>query len=622
MTPEISLPASLRDMIHEQVRRNPDAVALFAPGCRPLTYRRLLDQIDMVGRTLRAHGIQRANSVAVVLPNGPDMATAFLGIAAHARCAPLNPSYRGEEIEFYLNDLAAKAVVIPAGVDSPVRGIAAKLGLTVLAAEPSIDAVAGAFRFQSTLPAVEEQADYGEEGDIALILHTSGTTSRPKQVPLSQRNLWTSAHNIAEALALSPGDRCLNVMPLFHIHGLIGVLCSSIYAGGAVVCSAGFDSATFAELLREFQPTWYSAVPTIHQSVLALAAKAPTIAGQAKLRLIRSSSSSLPPTVMAELEATFGVPVIESYGMTEACHQMASNPLPPGQRKPGSVGLPAGPEMAVMDDDGNLLPAGECGEIVIRGANVTSGYVNHPAANEAAFTNGWFRTGDRGRTDEEGYFYITGRTKEMINRGGEKISPREIDEVLLEHPAVGQAVAFAVPHPTLGEDVAAAIVLADGQPVSENELRRFVFNRLAAFKVPSRILTIASIPKGPTGKLQRIGLAKQLEAELRLQFIEPRTELERSVAAAMEEVLNRNSIGAKDNFFFLGGDSLKAARVVAKLSSEFQVELRAVALFLNPTPEELSLEITRLLAEDSGLLEDLLTEVEEMSDEEIRRHLQ
>ena len=514
--------------------------------------------MDYVGSVVRAEGIDRSGRVAVVLPNGPDMAVAFLGVAAFATCAPLNPQFRHEEFDFYLRDLRAEAVVVAAGVDTPVRDVAKRLNLKVLELISSTDLEAGRFRFEGSTMQRAPVADCAQPNDVALMLHTSGTTARPKLVPLTHRNLCVSAQNIRDVLALSFDDCCLNVMPLFHIHGLVGVLLSSIFAGGSVVCSTGYENNSFADLMHDFQPTWYSAVPTMHQSILALAKENPAVAASGHLRLIRSSSSSLPPTVMAVLEETFDVPVIESYGMTEAAHQMASNPLPSAMRKPGSVGRPAGPEMAIMDDDGNQLPVGETGEIVIRGPNVTSGYCNNPEANEAAFRDGWFRTGDRGRTDDDGYFYITGRTKEMINRGGENISPREIDEVLLEHAAVAQAVAFAVPHPTLGEDVTAAVVLRSESAASENELRRFAFERLAPFKVPSRILIVRSVPKGPTGKLQRIGLHKALQEQLHFQYVEPRTDLERSVVAAIEQVLETSSVGMTDNFFALGGDSLKA----------------------------------------------------------------
>jgi acyl-CoA synthetase (AMP-forming)/AMP-acid ligase II len=299
-------------------------------------------------------------------------------------------------------------------------------------------------------------------------------------------------------------------MPLFHIHGLIAAVLSSLAAGASVYCAPGFDALKFFRQLEEANPTWYTAVPTMHQAILARAARnADAIAGS-KLRFIRSSSASLPPTVMAELEATFSCPVIEAYGMTEAAHQMASNPLPPRPRKPGSVGISAGPDIAIMSPEGDLMKADEVGEIVIRGPNVTIGYVNNPSANDSAYAFGWFHTGDQGTMDSEGYVRVTGRLKEIINRGGEKISPREVDEVLMDHPAVAQVVCFGVPHDKLGEEVGAAIVLREGQSATEQELRSFASTRLADFKVPKKVLILDEIPKGATGKLQRIGLAQKL----------------------------------------------------------------------------------------------------------------
>jgi oxalate---CoA ligase len=329
-------------------------------------------------------------------------------------------------------------------------------------------------------------------------------------VPLTQANICATAGHIRETLALKPDDVCLNIMPLFHIHGLMAAVLSSVAAGGAVVCSPGFNALRFFAWLDEAKPTWYTAVPTMHQAILARAARNQASVKAARLRLIRSSSSSLPPQVMAELEQVFGCPVIESYGMTEAAHQMASNPLPPRPRKPGSVGVAAGPEIAIMDADGNLLPRGETGEVVIRGPNVTPGYLDNPTANAGAFTAGWFRTGDQGVIDADGYLAITGRLKEIINRGGEKISPREVDEVLMDHPAVAQVVCFAIPHDKLGEDVAVCIVLREGLTATERELRDHCAKRLADFKVPRKVLMVTEIPKGATGKLQRIGLAQKL----------------------------------------------------------------------------------------------------------------
>jgi acyl-CoA synthetase (AMP-forming)/AMP-acid ligase II len=346
--------------------------------------------------------------------------------------------------------------------------------------------------------------------EIALILHTSGTTSRPKIVPLRHVNVTASAYNIGASLALTEQDVCLNIMPLFHIHGLIAATLASLAAGGAVCCTPGFNGFRFYSWLEQVRPTWYTAVPTMHQTILELAPRNARVIATGRLRLIRSSSSSLPAQVMTAMEAAFGVPVIESYGMTEAAHQMASNPLPPAPRFPGCVGIAAGPEIAIMDDEGVLLPAGAAGEVVIRGRNVTAGYENNPAANEAGFVDGWFRTGDQGVLDADGYLRLTGRLKELINRGGEKISPLEVDEVLMDHPAVAQCLTFAVPHDKLGEEVGAAIVLRAGESVKDTELRAFCAERLAGFKVPRRIVFVEEIPKGATGKPQRIGMARKL----------------------------------------------------------------------------------------------------------------
>jgi oxalate---CoA ligase len=346
--------------------------------------------------------------------------------------------------------------------------------------------------------------------DVALVLHTSGTTSRPKIVPLRHINVTASAYHVGRSLALAPDDACLNIMPLFHIHGLIAAVLSSLAAGGSVCCTPGFNAFRFFSWFDEARPTWYTAVPTMHQALLPLAARNAEIIARGRLRLIRSSSASLPPQVMAALEEAFGVPVLESYGMTEAAHQMASNPLPPRPHYPGSVGVAAGPEIAIMDDDGDLLAPGKLGEVVIRGRNVTAGYESNPEANARAFTHGWFRTGDQGFLDEDGYLRLTGRLKEIINRGGEKISPLEVDTVLMDHPAVQQVVTFGIPHDKLGEEVGAAVVLREGHALDEHGLREFAGERLAPFKVPRRVVFLSEIPKGATGKLQRIGLAGKL----------------------------------------------------------------------------------------------------------------
>jgi acyl-CoA synthetase (AMP-forming)/AMP-acid ligase II len=488
-----------------------EAAAIAAPGRPPLDYAGLRRHAGAVVARLNGLGLGRNDRVAIVLPNGPEMAAAFVGIAAGCTTAPLNPAYRTDEFDFYLSDLGAKALIVEAGSDSPAIEVAQRRKVALLRLVPGAGP-AGLF----DLVAEDAVAGGGAAGgfagadDVALVLHTSGTTSRPKIVPLSQRNVTASAAHIGRTLALTPADRCLNIMPLFHIHGLIAAVLSSLGAGGSVFCTPGFNALKFFAWLEEAGPSWYTAVPTMHQAILARAARNAGIIAARRLRFIRSSSSSLPPQVMAELERVFGAPVIESYGMTEASHQMASNPLPPLPRKPGTVGIAAGPEVAIMDDKGRLLAPGQVGEIVIRGRNVTRGYENNAKANAESFVDGWFRTGDQGVLDAEGYLSITGRIKEIINRGGEKISPREVDEVLMDHPAVAQAVAFAVPHDKLGEDIAAAVVLREGAAATERELRDFCAARLADFKVPRKVLILDEIPKGATGKLQRIGLAAKL----------------------------------------------------------------------------------------------------------------
>ena len=497
--------------------------ATAAPSREPLSYDGLRRQVQETVRTLNGFGIGRNDRVAIVLPNGPEMATAFVSVACAATAAPLNPAYRQPEYEFYLEDLSAKALILESGSDSPARAAAAKSGIPILELCADPEAPAGRFDLvregsggsgaNGANSAGEGLRDgLAESDDIALILHTSGTTSRPKIVPLSHRNVCASAVNVRHTLRLTAEDRCLNVMPLFHIHGLIAAVLAPLGVGGSIFCTPGFNALRFFAWLDESRPTFYTAVPTMHQAILARAPRNRDVIERNPLRFIRSASASLPPQVMAELEEAFGAPVVEAYAMTEAAHQMTCNPLPPAERKPGTVGIAAGPEVSIMDEAGAgaHLAAGEVGEIVIRGENVSPGYERNPAANAEAFTDGWFRTGDQGVMDSEGYVTITGRLKEIINRGGEKISPREIDEALLDHPAVRQIVAFAMPHPRLGEEVAAAAVLRKGMEATPRELQEFAGQRLADFKVPRKILLMDDIPKGPTGKIQRIGMAEKL----------------------------------------------------------------------------------------------------------------
>lgn len=569
--------------LRSQAERNKGKVAIGTAGRKSLTYGHLCEHIAHVVETLNAMGVGRNDRVAIVLPNGAEMFVAFLGVASGATSAPLNPSYSAKEFRFYLTDLKAKALMVQAGTQSSARSVAENLQIPIIELVPSLKSEAGVFKLKGDVGSRPLQGGFGHPGDTALVLHTSGTTSRPKLVPLTQTNVFASAKNIYSALGLNNSDRCLSIMPLFHIHGLMAGAISSLVAGGSVVCTSEFSAVKFFECMEDFRPTWYTAVPTMHQAILAHAAFNRETIERLPLRFIRSCSAPLAPQVMRELEIVFKTPVIESYGMTEACHQIASNPVAPGKQKVGSVGIAAGPEVAIMNERGNLLSHGEIGEIVIRGANVTAGYDNNREANQTAFTGGWFRTGDQGYLDTDGYLFITGRLKEIINRGGEKISPREVDEALMDHPDVMQAVTFSVPHTRLGEDVAAALVLREGASVTQKEIREFLLARLSDFKVPSQSVIVNEIPKGPTGKVQRIGLAAKLALLLRKEYVPPSSPLENTLSKIWGEVLGVERVGLHDNFFALGGDSLLATRMMSRLRRNFQVEMSLESIFKDPT---------------------------------------
>ncbi|MBL8292002.1 MAG: AMP-binding protein [Bryobacterales bacterium] len=496
-------------MLEVQAGSSPAREAIASPGGFSLDYRGLYSTVDRLRLKLAHLGVGGHDRVVVVLPNGPEMAVAFLACAAAATCAPLNPAYQEAEFDFYLSDLDAKALITSDSVAPAAVRAAEARGLPVLGLSRD-----GLFTIEGRGRNGAVHASLPTGGRTALVLHTSGTTARPKQVPLTHANLCVSADNIRATLELTPEDRCMNVMPLFHIHGLAAALLASLAAGASVVCTSGFDGLRFHALLAKIQPTWYTAVPTMHQVIVDRAPREIEAArANKRLRFIRSCSAALAPRLMSDVENLFAVPMVEAYGMTEASHQMAVNPLPPGTRKPASVGPEAGCRIAIMDDAGNLLETGQSGEVVIQGEGVMAGYHGNPEANRTSFTNGWFRTGDRGHLDADGYLYLTGRLKEIINRGGEKISPREVDDVLMSFPGIREAVTFALPHRTLGEEVAAAVVLKEGVSATEKQIRDHASVSLASFKVPRRIVFVSEVPKGPTGKMQRIGLAGRLGIE-------------------------------------------------------------------------------------------------------------
>jgi acyl-CoA synthetase (AMP-forming)/AMP-acid ligase II len=578
------------DQFAAQAGRTPDAVAITAPERSPLTYAQLLAQVETVKESLNAGGIGRNDRVVIVLDNGPEMAVAFMATASCCTAVPLNPAYRAEEFKFYLSRLNARALVVNAADQTGVKDLALHSGLTIIELLPDQAGGAGAFDLHCVENRASQRTGFAESDDIALILHTSGTTSAPKIVPLTHRNICAMARNNQVELELMQTDLCLNIMPLFHSTGLVGVVLASLVSGAGVVCPPGFYAPQFFDWLNEFKPTWFTAVPSMHQAILSRARTYSQNPVQTCLRFLRSSSSTLPQQLMIDLERLFQAPVIESYGMTE-CGMIACNPLPPRHRKPRSAGVATTIDINVQDENGNFLPTGAAGEIVLRGACVMSGYEAEPEVNRESFSNGWFRTGDQGFMDSDGYLFITGRLKEIINRAGEKIAPLEIDQALLEHPLVQQAVTFPIPNDLLGEEVAAVVVLSGDSEINETELRQFVFSKLAPFKVPRQILIVDEIPKGTFGKLQRSRLADLLHVQARDQnvsdgeheHVAPRTHEETVLADIWCRILGRESIGVYDDFFRLGGDSILATQVVSQVRKIMAVELSQITLFESPT---------------------------------------
>jgi amino acid adenylation domain-containing protein len=589
-------PTTIVALLREQAHGQSAAPALLAPGRTALSYAGLHAMTQRLAAHLRSLGATPSTRVAVLLPNGPEMAVAFLGVASGATCAPLNPASTAAELRFHLQDLRARMIVLLHGGAGPARDVALELGLTLVEIELDEAAPAGGFRLVCEgLPAATDAAASAPD-DVALLLHTSGTTARPKRVPLSQANLMASAHQIAAHLGLSPADRCLNVMPLFHIHGLVGALLATLAGGGSVVCTPGFDGEALFDWIAAFEPSWTTAVPTIHQALLAHGARYRAKAPQHRFRFVRSSSAALPAATLRQLQALLQAPVVEAYGMTEASHQMASNPVRPGEQTVGSVGVAAGAQIMIFDAAGRPVAVGEAGEIAVRGPGVMRGYdiddngdsgADAPA-NADAFHDGWFRTGDLGHLDAQGRLFIAGRLKDIVNRGGEKIAPQEVDDALLEHPALLQAAAFGVPHPSLGEDLAAAVVRRPGAVVDEAALRDFLFARLAAFKVPSQIVFVHRLPTGATGKLQRGGLHRALAASLTQAFVAPGTDDERVLAGIVHALLGGAPIGLHDNFFARGGDSLRGAQGVARINAHFRLALDVTTLFRHPSVAELA----------------------------------
>ena len=585
---ESQVPATPMALIARHARRDPDALALLAPGRPPLTFAGLVHEVERTVRSLATFGLGRGSRLGVALPNGPEMAVVLLAAIDCATCAPLNPRNDEASSRHLLEILRVDALIVPDGAASPLLRVAEALAVRIVRLAFSPADPAGAFELSSPGSGAAARSVPAAPDDIVLVLHTSGTTALPKAAPLTCRNVVYAALTRARYLQLTRADRCLCVVPLSTASGIRRNLLPTLGAGGAIVCTSGFDAAAFVDWLDAFRPTFYTASPAVHSAVLDALARHDKPAHT--LRFVLSASATLPGELQRRLEEALGVPLIQAYAMSEAGN-ITQEPLPPGQRRAGSVGLPAGCEVAILGDAGAFLPPHEVGEIVVRGPEVFPGYENDAEANRSAFHDGWFRTGDLGYIDQDGYLFLTGRAKEQINRGGFKVSPTEVEAALLRHPDVAEAACFATPHPTLGQDVVAAVVARDSSRVTARELRDYAFEQLAAFKVPSRIVLVPELPKSALGKIKRAELAAILRENLRGEFSPPSGAHEELIAGFFADVLGVERIGANDNFFELGGDSLRGAQLVTRVNASLGLDLDPGSLFRRPTVAEFALEL-------------------------------
>jgi acyl-CoA synthetase (AMP-forming)/AMP-acid ligase II/acyl carrier protein len=583
----------VRDLLADHAENAPERHAILAPARLPMTYGALWTQANDVVFGLRNIGVRRTDRVAVVLSDGPEAAVAAITVAAGAVCVPLNPGFTCDEYQRYFGELHLAALLTHGDLNSASRRAARIQGVPVIDVSMRPNEGAGAFSVVGRAPQRLVDNEFASSTDDAFILMTSGSTSRPKTVPLTHASVCLSADNVGACLELEARDRLLSVLPLFHGHGLISGLLAALAAGSSAVCPPGFDATAFFGWLTEFRPTWYTAVPAIHRALLAAADPDRQAAQRSSLRLVRSASTSLSPEVLHGLEALFGVPVIDTYGMTEAATQIAANPL--HWRKPGSVGRPAGPEIAVLDSGGRRLPSGKRGEIALRGPTITRGYDNDAAATASAFEDGWFRTGDLGYLDADGYLFIVGRIKEIIHKGGQKVAPAEVEGALLSHPDVIEAAVFPVAHERLGADVAAAAVLRQDAKVSAQGLRDFARERLAGFKVPGLIQIVSEIPKGAGGKIKRNELAaafsKARPTQGGAKGVAPRSELEHQLAGIWEDILDIDWISADQDVFALGVDSLAMTQMISRVEERFSITLSFEDIFNSSTVAALALRL-------------------------------
>jgi len=566
---------SIFSVVESIARRHPENASLLDDEKECISYGELLEYIEDFRSQLSSVGVNRSSRIAIVLPNGIEMAAVLLATTCTAVAVPLNPNNSKAEFRSYFDDISVTHLIVSGGSSASACEVAKERKIPIFE-------ILNGRRLKLPDGGIDSKASQlvkPNRDDIAIILLTSGSTGRPKKVPLSHGNICVSAADICETLELSSTDICLCMWEQFHIGGLVDLLVAPLAVGGQIVCTEGFNVDNFFKVMASHRPTWFQGVPaTLYP--LSVRAKNLKTTALSSLRFIRSVASALDPKLMQDIEELFGVPVVQTFGMTEAAPLITTNPLPPGERKPGSVGKSCGPEIRIESPDGEILPLGKIGEVVIRGPNVFRGYEDNPEANAKSFRSGWFRTGDTGLMDEEGYLFLRGRIKEMINRGGEKIGPFEVEEALLQHPAIAQAAVFSVAHKTLGEDIAAVVVLKPNLHLDITTLRLFLFELLSPFKVPSQIAFQKTLPLNPVGKIDKLSLVKELEERnreesLKAKYSKPRHGLDQFLLEvwARELDIDVNSFGIDDNFSNLGGDSLSSLQILHFIENRFSISI-------------------------------------------------
>lgn len=505
--------STIGELIRHWATATPEAIALVSPDRKPLTYRMYGEQARYVGEFFETLDLGRGNRIAVAVPNGAEAVLCYASVCAHATAAPLNPAYTFEEFCSYLKNLSVDAVMVMRGVETAARAAAATLDLLTIELDPDRTASAGLFRLSAQATSRRRQAGSPTLDDLALVVQTSGTTSQPKIIPLTHRNVVARAIQENDWYGVGRDDRVLCLNPLYHNSGLKQCVFEPLQSGGSTVAAADFGLSDFLDKLANYQPTWCTGSATFFHEIARSTDPRDGALHRHHLRFFRSGSTRLLPSVAGRIEEGFGVPILNAYSSSEA-GLMTSNPLPPGLRRSETVGMPIGTAVAILNDEGNELPPGAEGEVAARGPTVMTGYEAAPQANLASFSNGWFRTGDMGCFDVDGYLHLNGRIKETINRGGEKIFPAEIEAALETHDDVKEAAAFGVPHPTLNEVVVAAVVPASAAITDAKHLKHHARSLLSRTKVPTKIFVVDELPRNSNGKLLRNRMREQFARPL------------------------------------------------------------------------------------------------------------